>query len=608
MRNVIEQGDELVNSNGLRILVPIKQVPRTEEIALDEAGRLIRHGVDLEINAFCRRAITKAVDIAHERGGTVTAVTMGPLQAAAAIREAIAAGADEGYLLSDPGLAGSDTLVTAQVLARFVAEFGPFSMIMLGRFSIDAGTGQVGPQLAELLGLPYAGAANSIEYGDEFVTLHCELDSGTREVVVQLPAVIAVAERLCAPSKPSPASIESVELDRVTVLDADRLGIDFPVGIDGSPTFVRGMTRVQQARCGLGWPGSLEEQVAKLAVFLEGRDFGGDVEPSAGSVLDSSVFLTSIVVVCDHEQRPATEELIAFANQLCRSDQARLTLIGFDDGKGHFSGGDCTVELRGSKHEADVAAVLAEWISDNPPELIIAPATGFGREVAARLAAVLRVGLIGDALDLEVIDGGKVVAYKPVGSELTMAAISTRSSIQIVTMKPGRVTRTDRSQTSRASSEQVLTVPRRVNIETISRDVTEDVRELDEARFVIGVGLGVDPTDYPFVYEQAARIGASVACTRKVADRGWMPRSRQIGVTGRSIAPALYLALGTRGSFNHLVGVNGAGTIIGVNNDPAAASSSAIDAVVLSDWKAALPRIIDLVAELLGLEVVSRCI
>ena len=129
MRKVIEQGDELVNSNGLKILVPIKQVPRTEEIALDGAGRLIRHGVDLEINAFCRRAITKAVDIAHERGGTVTAVTMGPPQAAAAIREAIAAGADEGYLLSDPGLAGSDTLVTAQVLARFVAEFGPFSMI-----------------------------------------------------------------------------------------------------------------------------------------------------------------------------------------------------------------------------------------------------------------------------------------------------------------------------------------------------------------------------------------------------------------------------------------------------------------------------------------------
>ncbi len=602
MRKVIEQGDELVNSNGLKILVPIKQVPRTEEIALDGAGRLIRHGVDLEINAFCRRAITKAVDIAHERGGTVTAVTMGPPQAAAAIREAIAAGADEGYLLSDPGLAGSDTLVTAQVLARFVAEFGPFSMIMLGRFSIDAGTGQVGPQLAELLGLPYAGAANSIEFEDEFVALHCELDSGTREVIVQLPAVIAVAERLCSPSKPSVEEIESVGVERVKVLDADKLGIDFPIGIDGSPTFVRGMTRVQQARSGLSWPGPLEEQIAKLSAFLEGRDLAGEHEPCSRS-MDSSVPLSSIVVVCDHEQRAATEELIAFAKRLGAPGQSRVTLIGFDDGQGPFSGGDFSIELRGSRHEADVAAVLAGWVTANPPELVIAPATGFGREVAARLAAALRVGLIGDALELEIVDGGKVVAYKPVGSELTMAAISTRSAVQIVTMKPGRVA--DASQFLSVPSDQVVTVPRRANIETISRNITEDVRELDEARLVIGVGLGVDPNDYPFLYEQAARIGASVACTRKVADRGWMPRSRQIGVTGRSIAPALYLAVGTRGSFNHLVGVNGAGTILGINNDPTAVLTAAADAVVVSDWTLALPRIVELVAGLVGLGMVS---
>ena len=601
MRFLNEQGDELVNSNGLKILVPIKQVPRTEEIALDESGRLIRDGVDLEINAFCRRAIAKSVELAREHGGTVTAVTMGPPAAQAALREAIAAGVDEGYLLSDPGLAGSDTLVTAQVLARFVAEFGPFSMIMLGRFSIDAGTGQVGPQLAELLGLPYAGAANSIEFEDEFVALHCELDSGTRELVVQLPAVIAVAERLCSPSKPSLESIESVGIDQVKVLDADRLGIDFPIGIDGSPTFVRGMTRVQQARSGLSWSGPLEEQIAKLSLFLEGRDLVGMDDPYSRS-MGSSVSLSSIVVVCDHEQRAATEELIAFAKTLTAPGQSRVTLIGFDDGQGQFSGGDFSIELRGSKHEADVAAVLAEWITVHPPELIIAPATGFGREVAARLAAALRVGLIGDALELEIVDGGKVVAYKPVGSELTMAAISTRSAVQIVTMKPGRVTRVaDAQQFLSIPSDQIVAVPRRANIETMSRNITEDVRELDEARLVIGVGLGVDPNDYPFLYEQAARIGASVACTRKVADRGWMPRSRQIGVTGRSIAPALYLAVGTRGSFNHLVGVNGAGTILGINNDPAAVLTAATDAVVVSDWKLALPRIVELVAGLVGL-------
>ncbi|MGC9156353.1 MAG: electron transfer flavoprotein subunit beta/FixA family protein, partial [Ferrimicrobium sp.] len=139
-------------------MVAIKQVPKVEEIALDENGRMIRKGVELQTNPFCRRAITKAVEIARESEGSVTAVAMGPLSASQVIREALAVGVDEGYLICDPAMAGSDTLVTARVLERFISVFGPFSLVLLGRFSIDAGTGQVGPQLAELLGVPFAGA------------------------------------------------------------------------------------------------------------------------------------------------------------------------------------------------------------------------------------------------------------------------------------------------------------------------------------------------------------------------------------------------------------------------------------------------------------------
>ncbi len=581
-----------MKANDLRILVPIKQVPRTEEITLDATGRLVRTGVDLGINAFCRRSIAKAVHLANEFGGSVTAVSMGPQTATSALREALAAGVDEGFLLSDPALAGSDTLVTARVLARFAVEHGPFTMILVGRFSIDAGTGQVGPQLAELLGLPFIGAATSLELDGDYVSSRCELDSSVREVVVELPAVIAVAERLCAPAKPSLAEVHAVDTEKIKILDTDRLRVDFPVGAAGSPTSVSGITRIAQLRRGLSWSGSIEEQVAKLAVFLADRD---PIPAEQRSIASGS--LSSVAILCDHEQPDLTADLIALTRELVASEGLQITAVGFPDSYRGLAIGDSIVELRGSRHEADVAAALRPWISESRPELLVAPATSFGREVAARLAASLGVGLIGDATELEIRDDARVIAYKPVGSELSMAAVLTRSEIQLVTMKLSRSLHTGAlpPTTPTTIQPQILQVPRRVNIHTVHNEITEDLRALDEAEIVIGVGLGVDPADYPLVFEQAARVRAAVACTRKVADRGWMPRSRQIGVTGRSIAPLLYIAVGVRGSFNHLVGVNRARTILGINNDPESPLAAAADAAITADWRVALPRVVDAV-------------
>ena len=144
--NVENQRDP--RDHGLRIAVVIKQVPRIESLVLEASGRLRRSDVPLEMNAYCRRAVAKGVELARATNGRCMVATLGPPSADDVLREALAWGADSGVLLTDPCFAGSDTLATARALAALLEREGPFDLVLVGRSSIDAETGQVGPELA----------------------------------------------------------------------------------------------------------------------------------------------------------------------------------------------------------------------------------------------------------------------------------------------------------------------------------------------------------------------------------------------------------------------------------------------------------------------------
>jgi electron transfer flavoprotein alpha subunit len=117
----------------------------------------------------------------------------------------------------------------------------------------------------------------------------------------------------------------------------------------------------------------------------------------------------------------------------------------------------------------------------------------------------------------------------------------------------------------------------------------DDVETLARAEVVIGVGTGVAPDEYATLSPLAALLGAELAATRKVTDKGWAPRARQVGITGRSIAPRLYVALGLSGKFNHMVGVRAAGTILAVNDDAGAPVFEHCDVGIVGDWHLVVP-------------------
>lgn len=587
----------------LRIAALIKQVPVVEKLSLGKGGRLVREGLELEMNAYCRRAVTKGVELARATGGSCTVFTLGPPSAEDVLREAVAWGAESGVHLCDPAFAGSDTLATARALASALSSAGPFDLVLVGRNSIDSETGQVGPELAQLLDLPFATGVRALELSEGTVTAELEVDDGVNEIEIDLPAVFSVAERLCEPCKVDRAGRAAVAADRITRIAAATLGSG-PWGDDGSPTKVGDVRTMVHERAGMILSGELDHQVAAAvdALVRSGAltaPLGDDPTKSAGATPASAAAPHStddppvIGVVVEHDRVQAACELVGAAARLAAPLGAQVTALCPEDSpldEIAAAGAHELVQLLGSRVAEDVADGLMGWIDEHHPWAVLVPSTAFGREVAARAAAGRDSGLIGDAIALDVI-AGTLVAAKPAFSGALVADITCRSDLQLVTVRPGVLPLPAAGLGHATVTTRQLATRGRVRIVAERRN--DDVETLARAHVVIGVGTGVHRDEYELLSPLAAVLGAELGATRKVTDKGWAPRSRQIGVTGRTLSPRLYVAIGLSGKFNHVVGVRAAGTILAINEDSEAPIFGHCDIGIVGDWHEVLPLLTD---------------
>jgi len=575
-----------------------KQVPLAESLELQE-GRLVRTGVGVEMNPYCRRAVAQGVSLARDTGGTCTVVTLGPPGAEDVLREAVAWGADNGLHACDPAFAGSDTLATAAALAAVLRAAGPFDLILLGRNSIDGETGQVGPELAELLDLPFAGGVRRLHDGGAVWPLELEHDDGTQEVEVALPAVLSVAERLCDPCKVDPAGRAAVAPARLTRMDAGRLGAG-PWGAAGSPTMVGATRPMEQARTPRVLDGPLATQVDEAVRVLiargalTARPDPAPSPPADDRTVDRGGSLV-IAVLVEPGRRRVCDELLGAAARLGREAGAAVHALSpgpVDAAALASAGADLVVALEGSPVSdlpaaEDVADAVTAYVRETTPWAVLAPSTAYGREVAGRAAAATASGMVGDAVALSVRDD-VLVASKPAFAGALLADITCRSATQMVSIRPGVLpTPAPRVAADVAILTREVGLRGRVRVLSDRRD--DDVETLARAATVIGVGSGVAPEEYEELSPLAAVLGAELAATRKVTDRGWAPRARQVGITGRSIAPRLYVALGLSGKFNHMVGVRAAGTIVAVNVDRSAPVFEHCDVGIVGDWHEVVP-------------------
>ena len=576
----------------LRIAALVKQIPKIEALTLGPDGRLQRDGLELHMNDYCRRAVAKGSELARAGGGTLTVITLGPPSAENVLREAIAFGADHGVHITDPAFAGSDTWATAKALARAIEVLGGFDLVLLGRNSVDADTGQVPPQVAQFLGLPFATGVRELTLADRTLQLRLEHDDEWVDVAVDLPAMISCAERLCDPCKiKDPAAWAGVDAATITRLTAADLG-EGPWGQAGSPTRVGAVRTVEVSRAHVIAKGNLDEQISSvLAVLAErgafdmrGHDQSREIVVGAGRNDGPAV-----IVTVEPSRTQITRELLGEAASLAASIGGHVVAFGPAPGDTHRLaawGADTVVALPADTVEEDVATALRGHIASLDTWAVIGPSTAWGREVLSRVACELAAGLTGDAVDLEARDG-RLVAWKPAFGGKLVVEILCSSPVQMATVRAGVLTtRTPRAITSAAVTG--LDVVRASRVRVVSKTREDDSEELATAPLVIGVGQGVKPTDYPALDAMRDTLGGVYCATRKVTDKGWMSRARQVGITGHSIAPKLFISIGASGKFNHTVGVRGAGTVIAINTDPDAMIFEWADVGIVGDWREVL--------------------
>ncbi len=237
----------------LKIVVCVKAVPDPKEadrIRIDPVSKaLVRADLPLVLNPLDKNAVEAAVQLKEQLGAHVSVLSMGPPPAANIVKECLALGADQGFLLSDRAFAGADAYATAYTLAAGIKKLDSSDLILCGRASCDGSTEWVGPEIAALLNVPVVTMVKEIvECGGEWWRVRASLENGYRVVRVKLPAVLTVTRELNTPRTLSFSGIIKARRKQITQWGLDDLGIsEKMVGLKGSPTIVSEM-RTQQNR------------------------------------------------------------------------------------------------------------------------------------------------------------------------------------------------------------------------------------------------------------------------------------------------------------------------------------------------------------------------
>jgi len=251
----------------MNIVVCIKQVPDAKNVRLDPVtNTLSREGVESIMNPYDRHALEEGVRLKELYGGTVAVLSMGPPQAEEMLREAIACGADEAYLVSDRAFAGSDTWATTYTLALAIKTIGACDLVLCGKQAIDGDTAQVGPGLAHRLDFPYVSYVKKVhELKENTLTLQRMMDDGYDEIAIPLPALLTVVREINTPRIPSLKGKMKAKKAAINVLNAVDIKADSAcLGLNGSPTQVMRVFAPEPKGNRTILEGTVDEQVSQL--------------------------------------------------------------------------------------------------------------------------------------------------------------------------------------------------------------------------------------------------------------------------------------------------------------------------------------------------------
>ena len=239
-------------------------------------------------------------------------------------------------------------------------------------------------------------------------------------------------------------------------------------------------------------------------------------------------------------------------------------------------------------------AALESLHKEGAPDLILFGFTPDSREVAGRFAARLGVGLISNAADVAA-NGGGFVARVPYFGGAKLASMKANKQPAIILIRPKSVEASESGGTAQVKelSVSIDAGARRAHITERVVEASEKVK-LEEAKIVISGGRGMGgPDNFPLLEDLANALGGAVGASRAVVDAGWVPYSMQVGQTGKSVRPGVYIAVGISGAMQHTVGMKASKVIIAINKDAEAPIMKMADLGVVGDALKILPQVIE---------------
>jgi electron transfer flavoprotein alpha subunit len=632
----MEEQETIQQIGPLRMVVCIKQVPLVAAMRFDtETHRLIREGVPLEINELDVYALSEAIRMREVYGGEVIVITMGPPQAREALATALAMGADRALHLNDRAFGGADTAATARALVlaiqqQFPAHQQPVDLIFCGRNSVDAETGQVGPEMAEMLNLPQISAVQKIAIeihdGKRELIATRETDEGNETLAYPLPVLITTVERMNEGIWPTEQEIRTASEgagERIQTLTAADLHIDLNLlGQKGSPTWVTTVEADTYARSGRVITESDPHKIIELLLAdLETHgllDEPGDQSPhhiqgpsAAPHRQGAAVAGKAVWVIAEHTQegiRRITLELLGKGNELAAQLQGELAVVLLG-GPGVTEHAQTLAAYGAERIYVAKDSALADYTTEGytevvataiqryQPAVVLLGSTANGRDLAPRIAARLKLGLTGDCIDLDIDEQQRLVQHKPAFGGSIISFILSNTTPAMATLRPGTLSAATPDSSRKPVLEQlpVAGIADHIHVRRLgSEHYDTGVAALEAAHTILGVGIGMGtPEQYAPAHELATLLQAAIGATRNVTDKGWLPKQQQIGLTGRAVSPRLYIALGVRGAAEHIAGIRKAHYVVSINKNRRAAIFKHSDLGVIGDVHVLLPLFIE---------------
>jgi len=630
----------------LTIISLIKQVPVPSEMRMGEDGLMDRTKAKSIINIDCQFGLEAGLQLRKQHpDARLIVCSMGPGSFETSLKTAISMGYDEAYLLSDRKLGGSDTYATGLAISTMLKHLGftknskdPF-IVLAGRQTSDGDTAHVPSQVAENMGIPQATFVESVKSeGTSSVIAKRIIEGGYQMMKLPMPCVISLTPTGIPPRKPSLSGAIKARNLKITTFGIDDIGLGTEkIGISGSPTIVAKVINMVSERPPITMSeghneGSLVDSLIanlkKGGNVLEKKETAAKKEserpdfPEKDFRNGATGIITWAEITNGNISRPSLELLTParnLATQLGHGTKVMTLMIGKNIQPLAQTliehGSDEVICVENDRLEEYLvlpfASIFAQVIKERNPEIALFAATTSGRELAPRIGMRTSSGVTADCTGLEIgeyIDRKQKViitpileSRRPTYGESKLATILGFVCPQVSTARAGTFEVPPRVKDRKGIVSGFSPV---LDEKDFVVEIVKTVRgegglqNLFDADIIVSGGRGTTNDGLALIKSLAEAlkgqgVNAEWACSRPVVDEGVTEYARQVGQTGKTVRPKVYVAVGISGAIQHIAGMKESGKVIAVNHNPKASIFNNADFGIVGDYQDILPELIE---------------